>query len=778
MKSEYLLVVVAVILVAHTVWAGAAGALQAVPFTDVKVDDAFWAPRIKINREKVLPVNFKFCETTGRISNFAKAGGLMQGKFEGIYFNDSDVYKVLEGAAYSLAHQRDAELEKLSDDVIAKIASAQQPDGYLYSFYTVRKELNKRWSNEKDMHETYCAGHLIEAAVAYFQATGKRAFLDVAIKLADHIDSIYGPEKKHDSPGHEEIELALVKLYRQTNQEKYLKLAQFFVEERGQSKTHKLYGDYCQDHKPVREQHEIVGHAVRAMYLYSAVADLAAATGDKDYIATMDAIWKDVTERKMYITGGIGPSAHNEGFTVPYDLPNDSAYCETCAAIGMALWNQRLALLHADARYADIVELEMYNGVLSGVSLDGGKFFYVNPLASRGKHHRQEWFGCSCCPTNVVRFLPTVGGYAYAYAGQSIYVNQYVAGSAKVALGGNAVTLKQETRYPWDGAVKITMEPQQPAALEICLRIPGWCDGVTLKVNGQAVEQPAKEKGYARLKRDWKSGDTIELTLPMPVKRVYADPNVKADIGRVALKRGPIVYCLEGVDNDGRVRHLCLPKDAALAAEERPDLLGGVAVVKGKALAVSRKASAPELDKQETGFLAVPYYAWDNRTPGQMIVWLAEDPAVAELLAPPTLAGQATSTASHVHAADAVEALNDGVVPASSGDLAVPRFTWWDHKGTAEWVQYDFKAAKKCSTVEVYWFDDTGKGQCRVPKSCKLLYKDGNDWKPVENAGEFGTKVDIFNRVTFKPVETIGLRIEVQLQPGFSGGILEWRVTE
>ena len=752
--------------------------LEAVPFNDVRVEDAFWAPRIKVNREKVLPHNFKFCEQTGRISNFAKAAGQVPGQFEGIYFNDSDVYKVLEGAAYSLAHQRDPELEKTADDVIAKIAAAQRPDGYLYTFYTVRKELSKRWSNEKDMHETYCAGHLIEAAVAYFQATGKRTFLDVAIKLADHIDSVFGPDKKHDSPGHEEIELALVKLYRQTGQEKYLKLAQFFVEERGQAKTHKPYGDYCQDHLPVRQQREIVGHAVRAMYLYCAVADLATLTGDKEYIATMDAIWKDVVERKMYVTGGIGPSSHNEGFTVPYDLPNDTAYCETCAAIGMALWNHRLNLLHADGKYADIVEREMYNGLLSGVSLDGGKFFYVNPLASRGKHHRQEWFGCSCCPTNVVRWLPTVGGYLYARSGKSLYVNHYVAGSGKVTVDGNAVTVKQETRYPWDGAIKLTLEPQKPAPFQLCLRMPGWCEGASLRVCGAPVQPLDVQKGYARLAREWKSGDVVELNLPMPVKRVYADPHVKADVGRVALMRGPVVYALEGVDNGGKVRHLCLPKDAPLASEHRADLLGGVTVVTGKAKAVSRKPGAPGgLELQEADFVAVPYYAWDNRQPGEMIVWLAEEPAAAEALAAPTLASRSRASASHCHAADATAALNDQIEPANSGDLGVPRFTWWDHKGTAEWVQYDLPAPTKVASVEVYWFDDTGKGQCRVPQSWKLLYKEGEAWKPVENA-EFGVKKDAYNKATFKPVETSGLRIEVQLQPNFSAGILEWRVSE
>jgi DUF1680 family protein len=757
---------------------GGTTSLTPVPFTDVKVEDAFWAPRIKTNRETVLPHCFKHCEDTGRISNFLKAAGKMEGDFKGIFFDDSDVYKVLEGAAYSLAHQRDPELEKIADEVIDKICAAQLPDGYLYCFYTVKKQLDKRWTDEKQMHETYCAGHMIEAAIAYFQATGKRKFLDTVIKFADHIDSVFGPDKKHDAPGHEEIELALIKLYHLTKQEKYLKLARFFIEERGRGAENKrtIQGDYSQDHVPVRKQREIVGHAVRAMYLYCAVADSAAIDGDPEYIATMDAIWHDVVDRKMYITGGIGPSAHNEGFTVPYDLPNETAYCETCASIGMALWNHRLNLLHADGKYADVVERAMYNGLVSGVSLDGQKFFYVNPLASKGRHHRQAWFGCACCPTNVVRYLPTVGGYAYAQRDQSVFVNHYIAGSGKVALGGNTVTLKQETKYPWDGAVKITVALQQPAAFELCLRIPGWCDGASLKVNGQAAEL-AKDNGYAKVKREWKSGDVVELDLPMPVRRVYADPNVKADVGRVAIQRGPVVYCLEGADNAASLRALCLPKDVKLTAEHRGDLLNGVTVIKGAAQSLARKpAGQTGLDTQSFEFVAVPYYAWDNRTAGEMIVWLAEDPAVAQPKPLPTIASESKATASHCHSKDGMDALNDQFEPANSGDHGVPRFTWWDHKGTTEWVQYDFKAPQKLSAAEVYWFDDTGRGQCRVPQSWKLLYKDGAQWKPMENPSEYGIKKDAYNRVTFAPVETSALRIEVQLQPNMSGGVLEWKV--
>lgn len=796
MKTTFDLLAVSVLL-SLTVAAESAGeaprpTLAAVPFNDVKVEDTFWAPRIRLNREKVLPHNFKYCETTGRINNFAKAAGRMPGSFQGIYFDDSDVYKVIEGAAYSLAQERDAALEKTVDEVIAKIAAAQLPDGYLYTFYTVNKALDKRWSNEKDMHETYCAGHLIEAAVAYFQATGKRTLLEVAIRVADHIDSVFGPAKKHEVPGHQEIELALVKLWRVTGQERYLKLAQFFIEERGRYCGRKMQGDYNQDHLPVVEQREITGHAVRAMYLYAGVADLAAVTGNPDYITTMDHIWRDVTQRKMYITGGIGPSAHNEGFTVPYDLPNDSAYAETCASIGMAFWNQRMALLHADAKYADVVERVLYNGALSGVSLDGEKFFYVNPLASRGRHHRQSWFGCACCPVNVVRFLPTVGGYAYAYNNEGIYVNQYLASRGTVALKGQKVLLRQETRYPWEGTVKITIDPAETADFTLHLRIPGWLQGarspedlyvsesrpereaLTLKVNGQAVRNFEVEKGYARLNRTWKKGDLVELEMPMAIQRIKANPKVQADVGRVALQRGPVVFCLEGVDNENSVRSLALLPESKLTAEYRSDLLGGVCVIKGAALARSKGADAP----RPVPLAAVPYYAWDNRQPGQMAVWLPEDPALAEPQPQPTVASRSAVSASHKHGPDVLEALNDQVEPASSRDHGIPRFTWWDHRGTAEWVQYDFGTAKKITGVEVYWFDDTGTGQCRVPKSWRLSYKNGSDWQPVQARSDYSAKLDQFNRVTFEPVQAAALRLEVELQPSFSGGILEWRVLE
>ena len=586
--------------------------LSAVPFTDVKLGDQFFFPRIRTNRDESLPHNFKWCAETGRISNFAKAAGLLPGKFEGIFFNDSDVYKVLEGASYALADRLDPRLQKDVDEVIAKIAAAQQPNGYINTYFTLA-EPGKKWTDFAVKHELYCDGHLIEGAVAHYRATGRKAFLDVATRLADHLDATFGPDKRHEVCGHEEIELALVKLYQATGQERYLRLAEFFLDLRGdKGQRAKLFGPYAQDHIPVRQQREIVGHAVRAMYLYSAVADVASYTGDAGFLEAMRSIWQDVVLRKMYITGGIGARHEGEAFGNAYELPNDSAYCETCAAIGLAFWAHRLNLLHGDAQYADVLERAIYNGILSGIALDGQHFFYVNPLASGGKHHRQPFFGCACCPSNVVRFVPSVPGYVYAQSDAGIAVNLYAAGTATVACRSGKVKLEQVTHYPWEGRVVIRVEPERPAEFDIALRIPGWCRGAKIAVNGKPVEKPEIQNGYARLHRTWQRGDSIEMDLPMPVERMEAHPLVKADTGRVALQRGPIVYCFEAVDNGGSVKNIVLAREPKFAAEHQRGLLGGVTVVRG-------------LDSSGRTVTAIPYYAWDHRQPGEMIVWVGQE---------------------------------------------------------------------------------------------------------------------------------------------------------
>jgi DUF1680 family protein len=759
--------------------AGQTTFLTPVPFQEVKIHDAFWGPRLRINRTATVEANLRQCEQTGRIKNFAVAAGLQPGKHQGQLYDDSDVYKMLEGIAYALAERRDPDLEKRADHIINLIAAAQKPDGYINTFYTLAEPQN-RWKNIQYGHELYCAGHLIEAAVAYHQATGKRKLLDVARRMVDHIDDTFGPGKRIDACGHEEIELALVKLYWATDQPRYLDLSRFFLDMRGRSDKRRLFGEYAQDHKPIRKQTEVTGHAVRAMYLYCAMADVAALTGDEGLLQAIEQIWHDVVERKMYVTGGIGPSAHNEGFTVPFDLPNDSAYAETCAAIGMALWNHRMFLMSGDGKYADVLEREVYNGLLSGVSLAGDRFFYVNPLGSVGKHHRVPWFDCSCCPTNIVRYLPGIGERAYAWRGNGVWTVLYMGSTTTVPLEGGKVRLTQATKYPWEGEITFTVEPERPFAFDLHLRLPGWCKGAkTLTVNGEKTADVKFEHGYATLSRTWKAGDVVRLVLPMAVERVYADPHVKADVGRVALQRGPVVYCLEGVDNGGQVRNLVLPRNARLESHFEKDLLGGVVVVTGEALAVTRPREA--LVTRSVKFKAVPYYAWDNRDAGQMVVWLPEDPARAEIPGEDGVVVRGVCVrASHVNPTDTLEELNDQAVPKGSGDHSIRRMTWWDHKGTTEWVSYRFlgKQPRTVSEAAVYWFDDTGIGQCRVPAQWRLLWLDGSEWKPVTllSGSAYRTDLDAFNKVAFEPVRTQELRLEVRLKPGFSGGVLKWAV--
>ncbi len=625
--------------------------LSALPIADVRITDQFWAPRIKTCREVTLPYCFQLCEKTGRISNFVKAAGKMKGKFVGTWFNDSDVYKVVEGAAYVSNTNPDSKLVKTADEVIAKIAAAQQPDGYLFCYFILGNKADRfKHIRGPARHELYTMGHLIEAGAVHYQMTGKRDLLDVARKVADHIDSVFGPGKRPtgDVPGgrmevpeHQEIEIGLIKLYRATGEKRYLKLAQFFIDQRGNAKGHKLYGAYSQDHKPVRKQSEIVGHAVRAMYNCIGMADLYVETGDDELLAACRRLWESTTHRKMYVTGGVGATGRGEAFSGDYHLPNETAYAETCAQIGLIFFAHRMLLIEPDAEYADVMERALYNAFLSGLSLSGTKFFYQNRLAASGKYRRRPWYGCACCPSNVVRVYPKLGRFVYAHDETNIYVNLYVGGTAKVPLKTGAVTLKQQTRYPWDGRVVLTVETPRPQTFDLCLRIPGWSrekqtpGGLyrvaaakkddakpTLKINGQPADMGKLDKGYRRIKRKWTSGDRVELNLPMPIRRIRAHPNIKADKDRIALQRGPIVYCVEAADNDGQVRHLVLGPDVVLKAEHRGDLLGGVTVLTGKANA--RTAGSDRL--KQVDLLAIPYYVWDNRSGGEMAVWLPEAP--------------------------------------------------------------------------------------------------------------------------------------------------------
>lgn len=524
--------------------------IEQIDFSHVKINDNFWSPRLSKHVSATLPVCIDQIENqTGRIRNFENAAK-GEGEHSGIFFDDSDVYKALEGMAYSLINNPDPELEKKADEWIDKFAAAQQPDGYINTFYTLTG-LDKRWTN-MDKHEMYCAGHMIEAGVAYYQATGKRKLLDVCIRMTDHMMSQFGPGKRHWVPGHEEIELALVKLYQTTQEQKYLDFAYWLLEERGHG--HGTMGDegkwdpvYYQDIVPVRRLTDISGHAVRCMYLYCGMADVAALKNDTGYIAAIDRLWDDVVHRNMYITGGIGSSRDNEGFTEDYDLPNLDAYCETCASVGMVLWNQRMNQLTGDSKYIDVLERSLYNGALAGISLGGDRFFYVNPLESKGDHHRQEWYGCACCPSQLSRFLPSIGNYIYASSDDALWVNLYIGNTGQIRIGETDILLTQETDYPWDGSVKLTISTSQPLEKEIRLRIPNWCKTYDLSINGKRINV-SEEKGYAVIK-DWKSQDVIALDMDMPVEIVAADPHVKENFGKRVIQRGPLVYCMEEIDN-------------------------------------------------------------------------------------------------------------------------------------------------------------------------------------------------------------------------------------
>ena len=583
--------------------------IEQIDFSHVKINDNFWSPRLSKHVSATLPVCIDQIENqTGRIRNFENAAK-GEGEHSGIFFDDSDVYKALEGMAYSLINNPDPELEKKADEWIDKFAAAQQPDGYINTFYTLTG-LDKRWTN-MDKHEMYCAGHMIEAGVAYYQATGKRKLLDVCIRMADHMMSQFGPGKRHWVPGHEEIELALVKLYQTTQEQKYLDFAYWLLEERGHG--HGTMGDegkwnpvYYQDIVPVRQLTDISGHAVRCMYLYCGMADVAALKNDTGYIAAMDRLWDDVVHRNMYITGGIGSSHDNEGFTEDYDLPNLDAYCETCASVGMVLWNQRMNQLTGDSKYIDVLERSLYNGALAGISLGGDRFFYVNPLESKGDHHRQEWYGCACCPSQLSRFLPSIGNYIYASSDDALWVNLYIGNTGQIRIGETDILLTQETDYPWDGSVKLTISTSQPLEKEIRLRIPDWCKTYDLSINGKKINVP-KEKGYAVIK-DWKSQDVIALDMDMPVEIVAADPHVKENFDKRAIQRGPLVYCMEEIDNPEYFDQIQLSPSTTFQTAFVSDILNGIKTIKTNGRA------------QSATF--IPYYAWDNRKVGKMRVWI------------------------------------------------------------------------------------------------------------------------------------------------------------
>ena len=802
----------------------AAQQIQEVPFTQVHLNDGFWTPRIEVNRTVSIPSAFHECEMNGRFDNFALAAGLIQGEHKGDFsFDDTDPYKVIEGASYSLAVHYDKQLDHYLDSVINLIAQAQEPDGYLTTCVSNKcTRLSGWWGTHKwekiNSHELYNSGHLIESAVAHYRATGKKTFLNVAIKNADLVCKTFGPNdgQIHRPGGHPIIEMALCKLYKVTGDRKYLEGAKYFVDETGRCTDGHHPSEYSQDHMPILQQQEIVGHAVRAGYLYSGVADVAALTGDKAYFEALERIWENMSSKKLFITGGIGSRPQGEGFGPNYELFNHTAYCETCAAIANVYWNYRMFLATGESKYIDVCERALYNNVMSGVSLSGDKFFYDNVLESDGEHERQKWFGCACCPGNITRFVASIPGYIYAQQGKDIFVNLYAQGKAKIG----KIELEQTTDYPWDGKIRIKVA-KGSGKFAIKLRIPSWLKtsptnndlytyleesgkrkveremtegglpkNISIRVNGQKYSLTShlspltSENGYATIQRNWKKGDVIELDFPMDVRRIVANDNAEDDRGKVALERGPIVFCLEGKDQaDGKVFNKYILNASKISASYDASLLNGVITLSGDAKELQQDGSIKDVK-----FRAIPYSTWNNRGPQQMEIWIANTPAQAVATPLETIASKAQTFSNRGPIQnDAPETaptdswaggVNDQWEPKRSSDVSKPYHYWWLKQGTTEAISYQFDKEYEVSNVQVYWLDfDHYDGNFRTPESWTLYYKDDKgEWQEVEEHSPYAVLKDCYNSVDFKPVRTTGLKILAKLRKGESGGVLEWKV--
>lgn len=771
--------------------------INPVPFTAVRVTDSFWGQRLKASREVTIPLAFSKCEETGRYANFVKAAHPSDTiHVGGLAFDDTDVYKTIEGASYLLQTYPDKKLEHYIDSVLTLVAAAQEPDGYLYTSRTMNPAHphewagHKRWEKVEELsHEFYNLGHMVEGAIAHYQATGKRSFLDIAIRYADCVCREIGPGEGQLGrvPGHQIAEMALAKLYLITGDRKYLDQAKFFLDRRGYTSRR---DEYSQAHKPVIEQDEAVGHAVRAAYMYAGMADVAALTGDTAYVHAIDRIWDNIVGKKLYITGGIGATSNGEAFGENYELPNMSAYCETCAAIGNVYVNYRLFLLHGESKYYDVLERTLYNGLISGVSLDGGSFFYPNPLESIGQHQRQPWFGCACCPSNICRFIPSVPGYIYAVKARDVYVNLFMSNTAELDVDGRTVSVEQQTRYPWNGHVGINIRKNHAGKFTLKVRIPGWVRNqvlptdlytysdkkrpwYTVKVNGTLAEG-VLENGYFCMDRRWKKGDRVEIDFEMEPRTVKANPKVEADRGRVAVERGPLVYCAEWPDNDFDVLGVLMNRSPRFEVVERPELLHGLIQLQTDAQLLSYDERG-RLVTDDVKLTLIPYYAWAHRGSGAMSVWLPQELSASRPTQPATLASESKVDASHK--VKALTAVNDRLVPKDADDRSVPYYHWWPKQGTTEWISYEFPQATTVSSVTVYWFDDAPWGGCRVPKSWQIYYRDelGN-WCPVTGADKYGVEKGVANTVHFEAVKTQAVKLEVVQPSEYSSGLFEWEI--
>ena len=778
-------------------------AIDPVPFTSVKITaGTFWGQRLEASRKVTIPLAFSKCESEGRYKNFENAAAHLEDpsrvfKVNGVgySFDDTDPYKTLEGAAYILQTYPDKRLEAYCDSVIDIIGKAQEPDGYLYTARTQNPADphhwagDRRWVKEEDLsHELYNLGHMVEGAVAYWQATGKRKFLDIACRYADVACKEVGPlpGQMRVVPGHQIAEMAMARLYLATGKKKYLDFAKFLLDHRGKTA---IKTEYSQSHKPVVEQDEAVGHAVRAAYMYAGMADVAALTGDQNYVKAIDAIWENIVSKKLYITGGIGATASGEAFGKNYELPNMSAYCETCAAIGHVYVNYRLFLLHGESKYYDVLERTLYNGLISGVSLEGNGFFYPNPLESMGQHQRQAWFGCACCPSNICRFIPSVPGYVYAVKDRHVYVNLFLSNKSSLRVAGKKVSLSQTTEYPWNGDITVSIDQNTAGQFAMKIRIPGWVRGqvvpsslyqysdnkrlgYAVKVNGREVAGDLTQDGYYTIDRKWKKGDKIQIHFDMEPRTVRANQKVAADRGMVSVERGPLVYCAEHPDN-------CFDIMCALINQAPQFRLGKGEIAGTPILTLTTDAQTLNFNKQgrlettEQTLTLIPYYAWCHRGSGKMRVWLPQDLNATTPSQPATLASE--SKVSSSSPVPALSSVNDRLIPKDEYDRSIPYTHWWPKNGTTEWLGYEFPAESTVQSATVYWYDDGPWGGCRVPQSWRVLYQDAQgQWMPVIGADGYPTDKGSACTVNFDPVTTKAVRLEVTLPSDNSAGLFEW----
>lgn len=752
--------------------------LRPTAWRDAKITGGFWKPIRDRSRDFGVPEYLNKFEEHGYVDNFRYVAEQTASQHHGGPNNSEFVYKHLEAMGYYAAESDT--ITRLHKQLADTILAAQQPDGYLNTFFEnpINKEKGRKRFQPRNRFEFYNFGHFTQAAIAHHHATGDRHLLDSAVRFADLIvdafadpndlpyDLYRGPvNQKYEHPNHE---LAMVELYRATGQTRYLDFVRQTLEE------YEFFGP---------KFNEIWGHAVQETLLYAAATDLYLETGDRNLWQVIERLWSDMHDRKMYIIGGVGSTNHGEAYGKAFELPNANAYCETCAAISLVFWNHKMLLATGYPKYADEMERSLYNNVLSGISLAGTEYFYPNPLRFDPKRPgrsgtRSGWFGCSCCPPNVHRLLASLNQYIYTCDDSGIQINLFVDSEMKHTLpDGTVVRLTQTTEYPWNEHVALALNLDSPSRFVLSLRSPGWCEGATAFVNGRAVTTGDHVGQYLTIDRIWEDKDVVNLCVPLEPCVVLGDQRVKDQVGRLAIMRGPVVYCLEAHDNQAvGLDQIVVPKDVDLTATHEPDLLGGVVTLSGMAKAV-RHGDEPK----EVLIKAIPYYAWANRGAGWMEVWLPHDPAVLPKPKPPTIASTSRVTASFWNKGQAnlaLEAVNDQETPSSSDDRSVLWFHWWPHRGGTEWIQYDLAKPAKVAGVEVYWFDDTGRGNCRVPASWRLVYRTAHEWKPVANADDYGVAKDCLNRTSFDPVVTTGLRIETRLRDGFSSGVLEWRVVE